>query len=594
MADDNYDIDLKLAKEIQDHSKQLRADYGGRDENNINLEDMFMLRWKGAKSFEEKAHGVKATTSQTPRVKVLGAERMIKTTDAQFRMKKEDQPGEGYSLDKMEKMANVLWKQSSRLRGNPLHYDIVRSALVFDEICIGVNCTKDIMDGMKAKLGKTGNARKDKRIELQLKRLEEVNKNVPYTFEAYHPSTCYPTWDAYGLKHLLRVYKITIQELVEQFGEGCLSRYELSDRDRYDTVEIEDWNDLQYRQMGITGRELPLMQLDVKLPFLPFVMEVVEGGLLHGSQADRRQSFLYTLLSTNIWYNDSLAKSILWKNVFEFGGTTKQIFTPAVDTPDARPEADFDADLPIVVKPPGSEMKEMEFQAIPPELQQAISIAAQEMESATIYSTSMGQGMGGQAAYSMIALLNMVGRQALTSVVQKCNWAIADAGKIALKWMKYNKKKAKGKYAGDTVVLEPKEIPDDFELECMLELDLAQDKLQMSQMALNLNQAGLNDRAWIREEIQGIQDSDAVEERIIMERTIDLLIQQDIQDALEKRRMEQAQQQMPQGVTGPGTSGAVPGSPQEAPPPQMTPEDMSGQPQPRQPLPVAGQNMGGY
>jgi hypothetical protein len=394
MADVDYDG--KLCKDILDNAEQLRADHGGRDENNLNLEDMFMLRWKGADDFKEKAKGVEPTISQTPRVKVLGAERMIKTTDAQFRMKKEDQPQEGYNLDGMEKMANVLWKQSSRLRGNPLHFDIVRSALLFDEICIGVNCTKDILDGLKERLGKTGDYNKDRRIELQLKRMEEVNKNVPYTFEVYHPSTCYPVWDAYGLKSLLRVYKVTTQELVEQFGEGIIGKYDLNDGNMYEPVEVGDWYDLQYRQMWLWGKETPLMQMEVKLPFLPFVMELVEGGLLHGSPADRRQSFLYTIMQTNVWYNDCLSKSILYKNVYEFGGTTKQLYTPPMESPDAEPEADFDHELPHVTIPPGSTMREMEFQAVPPELKEAISLAGGVLHDGAVeYDRTPGAERGG-------------------------------------------------------------------------------------------------------------------------------------------------------------------------------------------------------
>jgi hypothetical protein len=208
--------------------------------------------------------------------------------------------------------------------------------------------------------------------------------------------------------------------------------------------------------------------------------------------------------------------------------------------------------------------------------------------------------LGGNAAYSLVALLNQAGRLPLIATKQRLGWAIAEAVELAFKWMRFEKKKRTANYKGQSTTLKASDIPDPLELEAQLEIDLPQDQLQMANIANMISQGDnpLVSQRWARENILHIGQSDEMTVEVWREKAAQLMA---IRYWMEqKAQLDQLMLQAKQAALAPVTinapgAGAVPsvqppGGPQ---PGGLPPEILQGGQGIPQPLPGQMPALGG-
>jgi len=136
----------------------------------------------------------------------------------------------------------------------------------------------------------------------------------------------------------------------------------------------------------------------------------------------------------------------------------------------------------------------------------------------TIYSQSLGEPLGGNAPFSMVALLHQAGRLPLTIFQRKANMAISEIMKKSLIWTKQKGRKTKVYTGGVFHELAPGDIPKVFDIEARLDLALPQDMFQQAQISSQLRGDDPTvSKRWLRENLLNISSSEDMDQEILDE-----------------------------------------------------------------------------
>ena len=585
------DFDTALFKEIKEHSEYIVSAFVARDEQNALTEDMYNGRWAGAADYKKKT-GREAIISIDPRVKAQGIIRIMNAGEATFSMKEEKQGSKIVNADDIVKAAELTWKASSKVRGRPLQKDLITSGVLHAEYIITIDCTTEMLAGLEEKIGKTDKNNESslmRTLEIARDRMKTVADACPYVFDVINPSLAYTDRDKFGVRAFLRRMMVSYQELIEAFGQDAaeLIKEQGSGSNKYETrYMLNDYYNLRYRQCYLDGYNKPVLQIEHELPLIPVVSHVVEGGGIFDAPEEQRQGFLYTIQKSGIWGMDNLALSVMFKNTFDYGATLKLKYRPGLEThADAQPKAKFDAEVPNITVPAGADLDEMNPRIIPDELLTMRALAEQKMTEGTIYSQTLGASLSGNPSYSLVAMLNQTGRQALVPYVNSCGFAMAEAVKKALQWEKHVKTqpgrgKYKVKYQQDSVELRAADIPDEFDIDGHLEMQLPQDRLGaaaiIAQLAVIPNLP--ISLEWMVEELMGIENVAEQRQKRWTEQSSELDYQNYVREQEMQRQQAEAQKQQEAMMMQQQAQG-IPGAEQGIPPELgMVPQGQGGPP----------------
>lgn len=546
---------MKDFKETQEHARHLVGQFAQRNQLYDAMEAAYLLLWEEESRLKREYEHVRITKSPDSRNKLNGAIRLLTATDpivsVPFDTNSANAKGQA---EKIEQMGNVMLQAAGRVRGDPVHYDVVRSALLFGEVHISVESTAELVTYARGK---------GKAVELRAK---NAAMRTPYLFNVHDPRTGYPEMDSLGLKTFYREETMLAGAVRDNFPKETEGVTRLNDR--YQEVTVCDYWDLEYRHVWIAGEKEPIISAPHGLPFIPWVVHLVEGSQsLFKAPEDQRQPFLYTDYKSGMWENLNLLLSVLFTNVFSIGANP--IFVEEIGPTGARSEADFSTPGGMWYVPAGNKIYPMANKGvIDPSMTQALDIAERKHLESTLYSQVLGEPLGANAPFSMVSLLSQAGRLPLIVAQRKAGWALADALKLAFVWMKETRG-AKARYASQATELKATDIPDDLEVEVKLDIDLPQDKLQASNIGRMLIESQIASKRWVRENIMQIGQSDAMDEEIWSEQAsmalVQLLLKQNIQELMPPTQQPGAgmppEMGMPPGgapAPGPGLSGLPP------------------------------------
>jgi hypothetical protein len=326
------------------------------------------------------------------------------------------------------------------------------------------------------------------------------------------------------------------------------------------------------------------------LPLIPIVAQTVEGSrLFDGSDYYNQEPFLYTLQQTNLVERQNLMLTTLYTMLFAIGANP--MFVDFTINPDEAPEADFTEPGGVIHYRVGESRVPMAKQIIDPSLMQGWEISQDLEAQSTIYKQTLGEPLGSNAPYSMVALLSQSGRLPLIATQRKASWAIAEALEIALKWMKSDRITATAKYETYTAELAPQDIPDDVDIRVQLEIEMPTDKLQAANAANMLAQgeSPMVSKRWTREQILNIGQSEDMDREIWAEKAADIFATKFFYEQLIQLAQLKQMALMPGNMGGqPGAPagqapmGAPPAMPQAPTSPEeqgMPPQGMPGAPQ---------------
>jgi hypothetical protein len=514
------------------------------------------------------------------------------------------------NADSIEKIANAILLNAGRVRGDPVHFDIMRNAVTFDEVHIGMSSTNDLLRDIEKRLKEEKDKSKRRGLEADLNRAKAVRDNTPYLIDVFDPRGGYPEWDRFGLESYLRVYETTVRELISKFGENVLI---VLDKKRgqsyqpYQKVRVMDYFDNVYHQIWLEGNDEPLLQEAHELPFIPIVAEIIQGSKQGESPMQQRKPALYNYWKSGMWHADNLFFTIVFSNIFAMLSMPPFLNEQIIDGEVGKPEIDFDAKPPNIDVPYGRKLSQMQMKVVTPDIMALHDLAQSKGIESTMYRQMMGEPLPGSPSYSLVAFLAQNAKTVLNTVVEKTQWIVADVAKMGLKWMKHDEGTYSVRYEQQKVSLMSSDIPkDDFLVECKLAIKTPQDIMGASQIVAQLAQIPELPLSlgWMVENLLGVENLTAERERKWSEQQAAMDYQKFIQQQMmaEQQMQMQAQQAQQQQMQNAGAAseeqaammGAVPGM-QGEPGAMGTPPEMTGVPEapPGTAGTVAAQGMAG-
>ena len=607
MADTQFD--MTEMEQIRARAMQLKRDYSRRNDQNDDMEDLILMRDDDEARIKRQDASAKYTVSPDARNAFIGALRLLIAADPLFSVPEEKNlPEVMDQADAIELAASRLWQAGGRARQNPTHYDVVLSILGYAEGVIAVTKTSEMVEQSKGG-SSVGEAK-----------AEELAELTPYVFDVWHPNTCYPEFGDTGMTFFYREVDKLSGSVMDEFGDAA--KMALGDIGRYSDVTLCQAWDYENRHVWIKDQDPPLLQEVHGLPFIPVVDQLGEGSQLFSNYEDQRWPFLYTTLKSGLWERQNLALTVLYTIMFAIGSNPMFVYT--ANEPGKQLDFGWDKIGGVAQIDQGERLEALVKQVIDPSIMVGLEIAERKLSESTIFGQTIGEPLGGNAPFSMVALLHQAGRLPLVVPQRKASWAIADAVKMAFKWMKAEPEGQS--YENIFGELKGADIPKVFELEAKLDIALPQDQLQQANVATMLSSGDkpLVSQSHAREEYLNIGQPQTMVEEIWTERAADMKDaryneQQIMADEAQKQGLEEVlavfaqmppemipqilqgiiqQMQGPppgeEGQQGPpqqGPPGQPPGPPMQGPPGQgLPPEQFQGGGQP--PLPPQGQPEG--
>lgn len=558
-------VDLSVFGKIRDRSVETEQNHSKRVEMCNELEKMFLMEWEDEKPTTAGKEWIKTTISPEARNKALGAIRLMTATDPTFSVpfEKNDQQGKDMS-SKLEKAATAMWDMSGRIRQNPIHYDGVSSAVLFGDVHYGVNSTSDLLEHAKGGT-KAG-----------MKRFEDIASITPYMFEVYDPRTGFPEFDDYGLSSYYRKVGMKSGAILDAWGE-LATKAGLKPEARFEDMDYCDYWDNQYHIVWIDGMGEPILMVEHNLSCIPIVAQITDGASIHEKEEHKRQPFLYNLWKSGLWKRQNLSLTIIYSTMFALA--SNPTFIEKVQDENRDIATDFSVPGGKIKMLVNEDFYPLAKNIIDPSIVQSMDIAQRLIDESTIYGQTLGEPLGANAPFSMVALLNQAGRLPLVTIQRRGSWAIGKAMELAFMMMKDRGGSYKVLSQKSPVDIKSSEIPDHLIIEAKLDIGLPQDKKQNLQMAIQGVAAKLISKEYARRDLN-IELSDEMTEEIWAEEFSDLEQQKEYQIELAKVQAEiqaqvqalQQQQQMGQGMP---PQGMPPGG---MPPQGMPPEMMGGMP----------------
>jgi hypothetical protein len=534
--------------DIRKHAVNMQSGLATRNSMYEELEDMYMLE-------DDTLPGedwIKKTISPSARNALIGAVRLLSAADPEWSVpyNRTDYDAQKAS-SKMENFAAGVWDASGRIFGKPVHYNAVLAALLYGEVHLSIKMTQGIVDAMPS------GAMKDRAIH--------IAGMTPVLFEVLPTPSCYPEFDGMGsLAAHYFVQKMKVEQITTVYGDAALKVLG-KDADRITEVTLcEYWNET-FHAVWTEGSSDPIMLEEHKLPYIPITCAITEGSELFTRPGQMsRQPFLYSLWKTQLWKRQNLGLTLMNSLAFAIGANPLFIYKRS--SPEAELNVDYSLPGGLIKLNLNEEYTPLAKGVIDPSIQQVMEITQSLSEESTIYKQSLGQPMGGNAPFSMVALLSQAGRLPLVSYQRICSWVIGSAMSTALRMLKKEGKSELsvfGKSGKNS--LKKSDIPEAFEITANLDISMPQDDRQNAAIAIQL--AGSDNpmvsKRFARENYLNIGQSDDMQEEIWGERVAEM--RYSVESQKEMIKLQAQQQQLQQQAQAQQAQQPQPGQPGQAP-----------------------------
>lgn len=492
------DYDQGIFDDAVDRCDGLRSDRQAYNSLCDKLEKIYLLDWDEKGSITKANRNAKITISPNPRNKVLGANRLLSTTEPQFSVQRDANNSDAQEqAEKLEQAANKLWTINSRLHQYPLHNEAALSLLLFGEAQIMISDTASILEHAKKGDNKASQIR-----------AQELADTTPYLFDVVDPRTGYPEIDGHGMSAYHQQVDVTGGYILDTFGDAAGDIVQANQRK--DTFKLDTYFDHAYRIHWIDGHSKPIYFEEHGLGFIPAVVQTGEGGRLFDEPENQRQGILWGVQKTDLWKRENLYLTLV--STIQFAMTSALFYFKSQNGRSLT--IDYDGILGGVVNlMAGEEFGSIAKQLIDPGLTQLFHEVRGLIDESTIYGQTLGQPIGGSNDnYSLTALLHQAGRLPLAVPQLTLGWLVAGAVKKALRWIRVDKRKAKVGNDMDYIEITPAEIPGAFDLNCNMEISLPQDKISAAKVAATLRSEDnpLVSDEFILEDILGVQQPKAM------------------------------------------------------------------------------------
>lgn len=550
-------IDQTMIDRFRTQAAELMAEFSVRDENNVLFDEAFHLNWGDASNPLVKNKRI--TISSDARDKVLGATRLMVATDPAFKVFTPTDDDDEQDDDHLAAVISRQWMQSSRLLGEPLQYPLVTSGLLYGEMHAAITPMVEIVERAR-KQAEKGDKYAAKRIKL----LEQQAKHTAFRIDPLNPTGGYYQKSNGLLECYYRRTETTYGAIVGEYGQCAgMERTPLNQ-----AVTLNVWWDLAYCAAWLDqGGPLYLEENDY--PFVPVMVQIVDGSSLFTTPETQVQPMLYGMIKSGMYKNENLALTTIFSQVFSKLVKEKLLHT----MPQGQPEKYFvpDYDTEVWDVEAGETIQPMNIPAIDGGLMTAYQLASEKSEQSTIPAVALGAPVGRNTTFSETNLLSQAGRLPLIGSQKRGGWGIGAIAEMMIGMWRYDGAYKTGK-------VRKTEFPEGTRVEATLDVKLPQDKLQLANIAriLTTGENPVTSVRWARENILNIGDSDGMDSQIRDEKADSMFTQIEFGKLMEAEKQRQAMAQQAQMAQQGPPQGMPPGQPGQMPPQGMPPEMQGG------------------
>ncbi len=559
--------DPKLMQELKAHARELKAGYSKRDSMFKKYTEMYLIDWR--EKANRKLKNMQVTASPDFRNQVQGATRLMVATDPQINVESKSR-GKVMNAERVEEFLKGVLYQSGRLAGEPIHYPLITTGILYDEMHAGITATMDILERLKKAQPETDIAKAYQKAEIE--KWEEIADTTAFIVEPWHPGDGYPEFGPAGLSAFYRVVELTVGEVADRYGElpdalKTASRsLKVNLHTIWDAVYSAVWLDQGDLVCGTHG-----------FTRVPVMAQILNGSRIFSKPEDQRQPIGYTLLKSNLWNAQNLSLTAIFTAVLNQAWNPTKVYTPAVDGSTIEVNQDDDQ----IDLHPGDRLDFVQNKGlIDPGMREALGLATQKGYESGIYPQALGAPAEGDSTFSELALLSQSGRLPLIGPQRRGGWGISGICEIILSMVRSNPEYRKG------TGLEVGDIPRGIEIATKLEVTLPQDKLQQSNI-LNILTDGENPKvslAWALENVLNINNPEEMRRQIMNERAVQMLYMGALQKMI-TQALQEPKQSDPGGDGGepggektpPGPDESLGGNPDQGPPMDAGPMMPEGQ-----------------
>lgn len=506
--------------EIIEHSRALKGQYAERNKMYELYEGMFNMSWDHGFT-RKQLDTIKLTKSPTARNKVKGAWDLLISQTPRFKVRSGIKDPQ--SIENLETFIANMWKSAGIVNGRPLHHDIILSMLLYGEAHIAINTIQDF-----------------KAMNPDDKRVDRVGKKTPIVFDVWNPKTGYPEFDKFGLTAFYREVQVE-KAWVRTNYAGLIDDYALEKKlsgDGY--VTLRTFYDLKKYAVDIDYDNI--ICCEHGLPCIPISVTMSDGTNLFDRPEDQRQPLLYTLAQSRLWERENLYLTVTTSNLFAMGCMPLLAYTHDMNS---KLNITNQSGVLIADLAKGESIDFIQSKGfLTTEMQNMGAMYKDYIDKSTVQDSAFGE-QGGSASFSESSLLAVASRLPLTATQEQCGTALANAVDLALLTLQ----ERKINFKKDEINFKYKDIPEDYEIICKLDMNQPQEKLQRANEAAIILANGLASKQWTQENTIGIENTEEMERAMLDEKVnqalVDYKIQELVQD-LQQQKQQQAQQQQQQ------------------------------------------------
>jgi hypothetical protein len=523
---------------------EAQSGFGTRKKIFDDQENMYFLK---DSTLPEASH-IKKVIAPDPRNYVQGAVRLLTATHPHFSVAREVNVSAMDDISStIEKVCEAILTVSGTITNRPVEVEAALSAFLYGEVHIKVINTKAMLEAT------TGT----KKI-----RAEYTNKRTPLLLQVVNPKIGFPLYDINGLSTYCSVESVMVDFIRSKYGEDKMQGKKITEK-----VDLNElWSDSTHA-VWVNSETDPFLLEENKLGFIPVFCEIVEGSdFFVETTQPSRQPLMYTYKESGLWNAQNLALTVMNSLAFAIGAMPMMKFEMG-QMGDVYEVEHTDLPWGIVKVPPGAKFDSLLKQVIDPSILKINEIAEQKGMESSIYRQTLGEPMGNNAAFSMVSLLSSAGRLPLVPYVRCISHVLGKAMYGGLKMMR-DGGIGKSKIAGTSPTeIDFSSIPEDFILECNVEVSVPQDERQNMAVAVQATSGDnpLMSLETARNKFLNMGQSDMEQTKIWKEQRLQLMNTAELQ-AIQNQAAENIKNGLP-----PNQDSSLPG--------QNQPGDTSASPQ---------------
>lgn len=506
--------DREVFDEIKLHARDLKSVHARRDLEFDEYDKMYLMDFQAENSKFSGEDLMKLTPSPSARNKVENACRLMMSQEPVF-----DINASGIDQGKIETIEKNIarwWDQAGRASRRPLHYDMILSAMLYDEMHTAVT----VMDDYKT-------------YNKNDRRAERISKITPILFQSWNPREGYPEFDELGLCAYYRETKVRWSYIAQKYKSVLEQNWMYVNKRSTDNVDLKIFYDLTHYAIWIDNGD-PLVCEEHGLPCIPIDVTLVNGSSFFEKEEDRRQPLLFSIMRSHLWQRESLLYTVLYSLLFSLGVSPTYVYK--TDTEDDL-HMEHDGAISYYKLRKGDTIETLDGKGIlPPEVQKLSEMTGDLIDESTMYSTAFGERGGNSQTFSETSLLQQAARLPLIGPQRLGGFGISSTIEMALMLMK----ERKINFEKNGYSIKSSEIPEDIEVKAKLDVILPQEKLQLVNVGLQMQKLGMPDE-YIQSNLLGITNTKEINKQFVKQQAVSAMLQYKLQQKVQ--RLQKADQQ---------------------------------------------------